>query len=108
MYSFTYKELKEATRSFSEELGRGAFGTVYKGVLPSQPRTPIAVKKLELDESLVEEAEKDFANEVSSIGQTHHKNLVRLLGFCKLRRTAPAPGLRVHEQGIPQQIPVRE
>ena len=79
---FTYKELEEATKGFSEELGKGAFGTVYKGVLPSQPiSTPIAVKKLE--ESLLEEADKDFENEVTTIGQTHHKNLVRLLGFCK-------------------------
>ena len=79
--SFTYKELEEATKGFSEELGKGAFGTVYKGALPSQPTTLIAVKKLE--ESLLEEAERDFTNEVTTIGQTHHKNLVRLLGFCK-------------------------
>ena len=29
----TYKELKEATRGFKQILGRGAFGTVYKGCL---------------------------------------------------------------------------
>ena len=79
--SFTYKELEEATAGFSEKVGKGAFGTVYKGILQSQPRTLIAVKKLE--ESLLEEAERDFINEVATIGQTHHKNLVRLLGFCK-------------------------
>ena len=78
--SFTYKELEEATKGFSEEIGRGAFGIVYKGTLASEPRTLIAVKKLE---RLVEEAEKDFANEVATIGQTHHKNLIRLLGFCR-------------------------
>ncbi|XP_059597508.1 G-type lectin S-receptor-like serine/threonine-protein kinase LECRK3 [Vitis vinifera] len=33
--SFTYEELKQATDGFREELGRGAFGTVYKGVLSS-------------------------------------------------------------------------
>ena len=79
--SFSYTELEEATRGFSEEVGKGAFGTVYKGVLPSQPRILIAVKKLE--ESLLEEAERDFANEVITIGHTHHRNLVQLLGFCK-------------------------
>ncbi|KAL4308320.1 hypothetical protein GQ457_01G007530 [Hibiscus cannabinus] len=31
--SFTYKELEQATNGFKEELGRGAFGTVYKGEL---------------------------------------------------------------------------
>ncbi|KAK7851628.1 g-type lectin s-receptor-like serine/threonine-protein kinase lecrk3 [Quercus suber] len=29
--SFTYKDLEEATSGFKEELGRGSFGTVYKG-----------------------------------------------------------------------------
>ncbi|XP_058075538.1 G-type lectin S-receptor-like serine/threonine-protein kinase LECRK2 [Magnolia sinica] len=31
--SFTYRELEEATDGFKEELGRGAFGTVYKGTM---------------------------------------------------------------------------
>lgn len=31
--SFTYQELEEATDGFSEELGRGAFGIVYKGLM---------------------------------------------------------------------------
>jgi len=30
---FTYKELVEATDGFKEELGKGAFGVVYKGVI---------------------------------------------------------------------------
>ncbi|KAK9026030.1 hypothetical protein V6N11_038878 [Hibiscus sabdariffa] len=33
--SFAYKEVEQATNRFKEELGRGAFGTVYKGELPS-------------------------------------------------------------------------
>ncbi|KAB5565127.1 hypothetical protein DKX38_005181 [Salix brachista] len=31
---------------------------------------------------MVEHGEKEFKTEVNVIGQTHHKNLVRLLGFC--------------------------
>jgi len=81
MRLFTYKEIEEATAGFSEEVGKGAFGMVYTGVLQSQLKTLIAVKKLE--ESLLEEAERDFANEIATIGQTNHKNLVQLLGFCK-------------------------
>ncbi|KAJ6813920.1 G-type lectin S-receptor-like serine/threonine-protein kinase LECRK2 isoform X1 [Iris pallida] len=81
--SFTYKELEDATKGFSEELGRGAFGTVYKGALVSDTEVVlIAVKKLESMCEL-EAAEKDFMNEIHTIGLTHHKNLVRLLGFCK-------------------------
>ncbi|ERN11620.1 hypothetical protein AMTR_s00022p00194460 [Amborella trichopoda] len=39
----------------------------------------IAVKKLD---ELVERREKVFRTELSAIGRTCHKNLVRLLGFC--------------------------
>ncbi|XP_008782878.2 G-type lectin S-receptor-like serine/threonine-protein kinase LECRK3 [Phoenix dactylifera] len=78
---FTYKELEEATKGFSEELGSGSFGAVYKGLLlASDARTSIAVKQLH--KTLHEDSEKEFTNEVRSIGQTHHKNLVRLFGFC--------------------------
>lgn len=78
--SFTYKDLKEATDGFKEQLGRGSFGTVYKGLLTSQSsRNYVAVKKLE---RMVQEGEKEFKTEASAIAKTHHKNLVRLLGFC--------------------------
>ncbi|KAJ6777921.1 G-TYPE LECTIN S-RECEPTOR-LIKE SERINE/THREONINE-PROTEIN KINASE LECRK4 ISOFORM X1, partial [Salix koriyanagi] len=77
---FTYKDLKEATDGFREQLGRGSFGTVYKGLLTSQSsRNYVAVKKLE---RMVQEGEKEFKTEASAIAKTHHKNLVRLLGFC--------------------------
>ncbi|XP_028761084.1 G-type lectin S-receptor-like serine/threonine-protein kinase LECRK2 [Neltuma alba] len=76
--SFTYGELVEGTNGFTEELGRGAFSTVYKGVLPDIPGNLVAVKKLKT----VNESEKEFEAEVSAIGQTHHRNLVQLLGFC--------------------------
>ncbi|GFZ00655.1 receptor-like protein kinase 1 [Actinidia rufa] len=77
--NYAYKELEEATGGFKEKLGRGAFGTVYKGVLPSDPRRFVAVKNLD---KVLQEGEKEFKTEVSVIGQTHHKNLVRLLGYC--------------------------
>jgi hypothetical protein len=31
--SFSYNELKRATNHFKEELGKGYFGSVYKGAL---------------------------------------------------------------------------
>ncbi|KAL2507949.1 receptor-like protein kinase 1 [Forsythia ovata] len=77
---FTYKELALATDGFKEELGRGAFGIVYKGVMPMGSQTTIAVKKLD---RVAQDTEKEFKTEVNVIGQTHHKNLVRLLGFCE-------------------------
>jgi tRNA A-37 threonylcarbamoyl transferase component Bud32 len=75
---FTYTELKRATNDFKEELGKGSFGAVYKGSL-NRGKKLIAVKRLE---KLVEEGEREFRSEMRAIGRTHHKNLVRLLGFC--------------------------
>ncbi|KAK3439476.1 hypothetical protein EUGRSUZ_C04349, partial [Eucalyptus grandis] len=79
MRTFTYQELQEATYGFKEELGRGAFGTVYKGALGSEDADFVAVKVLA---TRTGESEKEFEREVSAIGQTNHKNLVQLLGFC--------------------------
>ncbi|KAK9134538.1 hypothetical protein Syun_013868 [Stephania yunnanensis] len=79
--SFQYDELEQATNGFKEEVGRGAFGTVFKGTLPNNNQT-IAVKRL--DKNLVDEAsEKEFQTEMRVIGKTHHKNLVKLLGYCQ-------------------------
>ena len=63
--SYTYKELEEATRSFKQTVGEGAFRTVYKGVLPSNSKRFVAVKKLG---KVIEEREKEFKTEVSAIG----------------------------------------
>ncbi|GMN26577.1 hypothetical protein TIFTF001_001351 [Ficus carica] len=76
---FTYKELEAATDGFKEELGRGAFGIVYKGIIQTSSSVVVAVKKLNF---MARESEKEFRNEVNAIAQTHHKNLVRLLGYC--------------------------
>jgi len=77
--AFTYVELETATNGFQEILGTGASGIVYKGQLQDDLGTYIAVKKIDRFEH---ETEKEFTVEVETIGQTHHRNLVRLLGFC--------------------------
>uniref|UniRef100_F6I0I1 Receptor-like serine/threonine-protein kinase n=1 Tax=Vitis vinifera TaxID=29760 RepID=F6I0I1_VITVI len=76
--SFSYNDLEKATDGFREELGRGPFGAVYKGTI-AQGNQTIAVKRLE---KVVEEGEREFQAEMTIIGRTHHRNLVRLLGFC--------------------------
>lgn len=76
---FTYKELVDATGGFKEELGRGAFGIVYKGEMKTSCGEFVAVKKLD---RMIHEGDKEFKAEVDVIGRTHHKNLVRLFGFC--------------------------
>ncbi|KAK7333621.1 hypothetical protein VNO80_30397 [Phaseolus coccineus] len=74
--NFTFNELVEATGNFSEELGRGSFSIVYKGTIDM---TSLAVKKLD---KLFRDNDKEFQTEMNVIGQTHHRNLVRLLGYC--------------------------
>ncbi|KAL2235025.1 UNVERIFIED_CONTAM: Rust resistance kinase Lr10 [Sesamum indicum] len=73
---YKYSDLKKMTSSFSENLGRGGYGNVYKGKLPDG--RPVAVKIL--NES--KENGEDFMNEVASISRTSHVNIVSLLGFC--------------------------
>ncbi|XP_047978955.1 putative receptor protein kinase ZmPK1 [Salvia hispanica] len=77
---YTYSELKKATKNFTEELGRGGSGAVYKGVL-SDDRV-VAVKKL----GDVFQAQEEYFAEISTIGKINHMNLVRIWGFCLERR----------------------
>ena len=41
----------------------------------------VVVKRLE---KLVEEGEREFRAKMRAIGRTHHRNLVRLLGYCMI------------------------
>uniref|UniRef100_J3LV49 non-specific serine/threonine protein kinase n=1 Tax=Oryza brachyantha TaxID=4533 RepID=J3LV49_ORYBR len=74
--AFRYTDLVHATKNFSEKLGAGGFGSVFKGTLSDL--TAIAVKRLDGDR----QGEKQFRAEVSSIGLIQHINLVKLIGFC--------------------------
>ncbi|KAH9323908.1 hypothetical protein KI387_018547, partial [Taxus chinensis] len=74
--TFTYKDLKIATRNFKYKLRSGGFGSVFKGTLPDH--TLLAVKKLEGSR----QGEIQFRAEISSFGNIQHVNLVRLRGFC--------------------------
>ncbi|XP_012092438.1 G-type lectin S-receptor-like serine/threonine-protein kinase At2g19130 [Jatropha curcas] len=76
LIAFEYRDLQNATKNFSEKLGGGGFGSVFKGTLPDS--SVIAVKKLES----IGQGEKQFRTEVSTIGTIQHVNLVRLRGFC--------------------------
>ncbi|KAJ4960420.1 hypothetical protein NE237_020330 [Protea cynaroides] len=73
---FSYAELKSATNNFSNVIGHGGFGVVYKGEL-SDNRI-VAVKRLKD----VAGGEADFWAEVTIIARMHHLNLVRMWGFC--------------------------
>ncbi|XP_045832168.1 G-type lectin S-receptor-like serine/threonine-protein kinase At2g19130 [Trifolium pratense] len=76
LIAFAYRDLQNATKNFSDKLGGGGFGSVFKGTLPDS--SVVAVKKLES----ISQGEKQFRTEVSTIGTVQHVNLVRLRGFC--------------------------
>lgn len=73
---FSYAELKAATKGFTNPVGKGGFGVVYRGEL-SDGRV-VAVKCLKN----ITGGDADFWAEVTIIARMHHLNLVRLWGFC--------------------------
>ncbi|KAB8080029.1 hypothetical protein EE612_000364 [Oryza sativa] len=76
LVAFRYKDLRSATKNFSEKIGEGGFGSVFRGQL--RDSTGIAVKRLDGRS----QGDKQFRAEVRSIGTIQHINLVNLIGFC--------------------------
>ncbi|XP_042032942.1 cysteine-rich receptor-like protein kinase 41 isoform X2 [Salvia splendens] len=76
---YSYSDIKKMTRNFREKLGEGGFGTVYKGKLRSGHY--VAVKLL----GKAPKNDKDFINEIGTIGRIHHVNVVQLIGYCAER-----------------------
>ena len=73
----SYWALSVATKYFSTQIGQGGFGKVYRGTL--YDGSDVAVKVLD---SSVSHTDEQFLNEVASIGNIHHMNVARLVGFC--------------------------
>ncbi|QHN89055.1 Wall-associated receptor kinase [Arachis hypogaea] len=76
---FTADKLKKATNNYDEKLiiGRGGYGTVFKGVLENN--TIVAIKKSKIvDPGQV----MQFINEVIVVSKINHRNVVKLLGCC--------------------------
>lgn len=72
--------LRAVTNNFApqNEIGRGGFGVVYKGVL--QDSTPLAVKRMEagmINNKVLDE----FHAEIAVLSKVRHRHLVSLLGY---------------------------
>ncbi|KAL7101094.1 hypothetical protein ACP275_08G035400 [Erythranthe tilingii] len=74
---YSYKDIQKGTQNFSDILGQGSFGPVYKASMPAGE--VVAVKVLASDSK---QGEKEFQTEVSLLGRLHHRNLVNLVGYC--------------------------
>ncbi|TKW25048.1 hypothetical protein SEVIR_3G090800v4 [Setaria viridis] len=73
---YTYSEIKRATGNFTDMIGSGGSGVVYKGILEDD--RVVAVKVLKN----VSQSEQEFQSELSVIGRIYHMNLVRMWGCC--------------------------
>jgi serine/threonine protein kinase len=80
--AFTFSELEVATN------GMASWNNWVKALLGQSLREPYQTGRGPLPSRdwrkvvAEREGEEEFRNEMRSIGRTHHKNLVRLLGYC--------------------------
>ncbi|KAL8131552.1 cold-responsive protein kinase 1-like isoform X2 [Apium graveolens] len=76
---YSYKELQIASNDFSvvNKIGRGGFGSVYKGKL--KDGTLVALKVLSVESS---QGVREFLTEINTISAIQHENLVSLCGCC--------------------------
>lgn len=77
----TFAHLLEATNGFNADslIGSGGFGDVYKAQL--KDGTVVAIKKLI---HVSGQGDREFTAEMETIGKIKHRNLVPLLGYCKI------------------------
>ncbi|KAG8476198.1 hypothetical protein CXB51_033113 [Gossypium anomalum] len=77
----SYAELLHATDGFSSAnlIGKGRYGSVYKGTLTSDGQKPIAVKVLDLQQR---GADQTFKSECQVLKNLKHRNLVKVITSC--------------------------
>ncbi|GLJ20714.1 hypothetical protein SUGI_0377380 [Cryptomeria japonica] len=75
----SYEELVSATHGFSETnlLGKGGFGSVYKGILNNGRN--IAVKVLNFQDK---NANKSFITECNALKRVRHRNVIKIITVC--------------------------
>lgn len=77
----TFADLLEATNGFHNDtlVGSGGFGDVYRAQL--KDGSVVAIKKLI---HVSGQGDREFTAEMETIGKVKHRNLVPLLGYCKV------------------------
>ncbi|KAL6956201.1 protein kinase superfamily [Sarracenia purpurea var. burkii] len=77
----TFADLLEATNGFHDDtlVGSGGFGDVYRAQL--KDGSVVAIKKLI---HISGQGDQGFTAEMETIGKIKHRNLVPLLGYCKV------------------------
>ncbi|CAN1344964.1 Systemin receptor SR160 [Linum perenne] len=77
----SHSDLLEATNGFHDDslIGSGGFGDVYKARL--KDGNVVAIKKLI---HVSGQGDREFTAEMETIGKIKHRNLVPLLGYCKV------------------------
>ncbi|CAL2267939.1 unnamed protein product [Prunus armeniaca] len=78
--SISYLELVQSTGGFSMDnlIGSGSFGSVYKGVLPTDGRV-VAIKVFNLQQR---GASKSFIDECKALRSIRHRNLLKIITAC--------------------------
>ncbi|KAE8725438.1 Protein BRASSINOSTEROID INSENSITIVE 1 [Hibiscus syriacus] len=81
LWKLTFADLLEATNGFHNDslIGSGGFGDVYKAQL--KDGSVVAIKKLI---HISGQGDREFTAEMETIGKIKHRNLVPLLGYCKV------------------------
>jgi hypothetical protein len=79
--AFTFEELADITDQFDAKhvVGQGGYGKVYQGKLKDGQL--VAIKRAEVG-SL--QGAHEFYTEIELLSRVHHKNLVKLVGYCLL------------------------
>ncbi|XP_068104344.1 interleukin-1 receptor-associated kinase 1 isoform X2 [Hyperolius riggenbachi] len=77
---WNFQEVLEGTKNFSQLIGEGGFGCVYKATIRN---TEYAVKRLRQDSELEWNiVKKSFATEIEKLTCLRHPNIIDLAGYC--------------------------